>query len=273
MTLAPRSEQPECPGADWIGAIAGNSRLHWAAFADDRCLMTWDGPHLQTAVTGDSSSLEAATRRAPNILQVAIAARVPLYLASVAIGQTQLLQQAYDPLQEIVLAQVPLQGLYATLGIDRALALLGAGLQYGFPVLVIDSGTALTFTGAAEDCTLVGGAILPGLTLQRQALAQFTSALPKVALPTELPERWGQGTPEAIASGILYGAIATVADFSRAWRQDYPESLLVLTGGDGQSLFNGLQQQLPDLARACRLDLQLGWRGLLDVRMALETRE
>ena len=32
------------------------------------------------------------------------------------------------------------------MGIDRALAGFGAGKQFGFPCLVIDAGTALTFT-------------------------------------------------------------------------------------------------------------------------------
>jgi len=44
----------------------------------------------------------------------------------------------------------------------RALAVLGAGKKYGFPCLVIDAGTALTFTGVDRDKKLVGGAIDPG---------------------------------------------------------------------------------------------------------------
>ena len=38
--------------------------------------------------------------------------------------------------------------MYPTLGIDRALALYSAGSTFRFPVLVIDAGTALRFTGA-----------------------------------------------------------------------------------------------------------------------------
>lgn len=264
-------ERPECQKADWIGAIAGNTRLHWATFNGDRLLATWDGPHMQAAdATGNLSALAVATQMAPDMLQAAIAARVPLYLASVVASQTQRLQQDYQPLQEVTLTQVPLRGLYSTLGIDRALALLGAGLRYGFPVLAIDGGTALTFSGVDRNRTLVGGAILPGLALQQQALARRISALPKTALPLDLPKRWARATPEAIASGILYGAIAAIVDFGRAWQQDYPESALVLTGGDGPLLLTHLQQLLPELAAAYRLDPQLGWIGLLGVRAALK---
>jgi Type III pantothenate kinase len=34
---------------------------------------------------------------------------------------------------------------YPTLGTDRALALRGAGKQWGYPVMVVDCGTAMTF--------------------------------------------------------------------------------------------------------------------------------
>lgn len=49
-------------------------------------------------------------------------------------------------------------------------------------ILVIDAGTALTFTAADADQRLVGGAILPGLGLQRSSLAQKTATLPRVEL-------------------------------------------------------------------------------------------
>jgi len=52
----------------------------------------------------------------------------------------------YGNLRIITLKDIPLLDLYPTFGIDRALAVLGAGKKYGFPCLVIDAGTALTFT-------------------------------------------------------------------------------------------------------------------------------
>jgi type III pantothenate kinase len=70
---------------------------------------------------------------------------LPLYLASVVPSQTAL-WQTYPDVHIITLDQVPLQGVYPTLGIDRALALWGAGETWGWPMLVIDAGTALTLT-------------------------------------------------------------------------------------------------------------------------------
>jgi type III pantothenate kinase len=87
---------------------------------------------------------------------------IVLSLASVVPNQTALWQD-YSNVHEITLDQVPLQGIYPTLGIDRALALWGAGETWGWPMLVIDAGTALTLTGADANRCLIGGAILPGL--------------------------------------------------------------------------------------------------------------
>lgn len=263
------SELPAGNSLDWIGAIAGNTRLHWAVFAGDRLAAVWDGPHLATLTPGQGAAapLTRATQAAPEILRLAIAARVPFLLASVVATQTRRLRRAYPKLQEVTLAAVPLQNLYPTLGIDRALVLLGAGLRYGFPVLVVDGGTALTLAGADGDRALVGGAILPGLALQQAALAHQTSALPEISLPASIPPRWARETPNAIVSGILHGAIATIADFSRAWQQTHPQSALVLTGGDGPLLQSCLQQQQPELAAAYRLDPEVCWAGLLDTHI------
>jgi pantothenate kinase type III len=80
-----------------------------------------------------------------------VAPRIPIVIASVVPSQTQLWQTWLDsttyPYRILSLADIPLAGLYPTLGIDRALAGLGVGQQLGFPCLTIDGGTALTFTG------------------------------------------------------------------------------------------------------------------------------
>jgi type III pantothenate kinase len=148
----------------------------------------------------------------------------------------------------ITLDQIPLQGAYSTLGIDRALALWGAGETWGFPSLVIDAGTALTFTGADANRHLVGGAILPGLGLQLQSLAQKTANLPLVEAPIPLPQRWAVNTAEAIQSGVIYTIIAGMRDFIEAWWQEFPDSCITLTGGDRTLLLAYLQSHFPEVA-------------------------
>ncbi|MDB9528306.1 pantothenate kinase [Oscillatoria sp. CS-180] len=185
-----------------------------------------------------------------------------LYCASVVPEQTKL-WDTYQGFREVRLADLPLGNVYPTLGIDRALNVLGAGDRYGWPVLVIDAGTALTFTGGVAN-TFSGGAILPGLSTQLAALVQHTATLPQANVSALLPPRWSVNTPDAIRSGIIYGILATIRDFLQQWRQQHPNSAAVLTGGDGETIFEWLSQE--DTILNVYQDANLTFWGLNCVR-------
>lgn len=140
----------------WLGLTIGNSRLNWGLFHTDNLIEFGGCPHLSTVSERDT--LLKQIGQFPKIL-------LPVCLASVVPQQTELWLD-YPHLTLISLKDLPLKNLYPTLGIDRALGIYGAGETYGYPVLVIDGGTALTFTGVNAERSLVGGAILPGLRSQ-----------------------------------------------------------------------------------------------------------
>ncbi len=252
----------------WLGLIIGNTRWHWGAFEGDRWLGGW---HTRQLLAAEARSLLAAPLTAAAWLEVDPTLTLPefcglqpmpeLWMASV-VQAAGAWVAAYPALRRVALEQVPLGNTYPTLGIDRALALVGAGAVYGWPVLVIDCGTAMTFTAGAEQ-SLVGGAILPGLRSQFRALHTDTDQLPLMdGLSQGWPQRWATDTTGAIASGILHTQLAGIRDFVRAWEKEYPGGTVVITGGDGQTILSGLQQQTPDLAQRIRLDLDLGFWGL-----------
>jgi type III pantothenate kinase len=217
----------------WFALAIGNSRLHWAQFDRHQLTSVWDTPHLD-----DTSACETRDRIGLS----------PLWIASVVPTQLQLWQTLPNA-RTISLEHVPLRGLYPTLGIDRALVVWGAGCQFGFPILAIDAGTALTVTGANSDRELVGGAILPGVRLQLTALSARTAALPDVrSQPVALPKRWALDTQSAMYSGVVYGIAAAIGDFIEAWQQDFPASSVVLTGGDRDLLGTILRDRFPQIA-------------------------
>ncbi|MCX7596809.1 MAG: pantothenate kinase, partial [Fischerella sp.] len=148
------------------------------------------------------------------------------------------------------------------LGIDRALALWGAGTTWGFPMLVIDAGTALTFTGADANHNLVGGAILPGLGLQLKTLTQKTGQLPDVELPQQLPQRFALTTQAAMQSGVIYSLLAGIKDFLEAWWRLFPEARIAITGGDRTLLINYLQSQFPEIASRLIVEPNLIFWGM-----------
>ncbi|MBD2096058.1 pantothenate kinase [Trichocoleus sp. FACHB-591] len=253
----------------WLALMIGNSRLHWAWFDRDQLQSTWDSEHLVNSDPPSPPNLEGILERASLSSRERAVRRsreenldeLPIVLASVVPDQIAI-WQGYPHLQILTLEQILLEHSYPTLGIDRALALWGAGEVYGWPVLVIDAGTALTFTGGNTERQLVGGAILPGLSLQVRSLAQKTAALPAIALPETLPTRWANDTQEAIASGITHTVLAGVVNFIEAWWEEFPGSAVVITGGDRALLHHYLQSQHSQLAAQITGDPNLIFWGM-----------
>lgn len=261
------------PNAPWLALVVGNTRLHWAGFRAGQIQAVCHTPPL-TAAQVNQLIQAMGTPRAwvalfaqqvdSDHFQTFLAtweetARSPidLYCASVVPEQTAL-WRLYPGFHEVQLADLPLQNQYPTLGIDRALNLLGAGDRYGWPVLVIDAGTALTFTAGTSNGAsshLLGGAILPGLALQFNALHRATAALPELSMPSALPLRWSTDTVSAIQSGVVLGALATIRDFIAHWHRQEPSGKVVLTGGDGPDLFNWLStaRSLSELSQDANL--------------------
>ena len=238
-----------------IGLSIGNSRYHWAWFLNTKLQSSWDTAYLTPDRFSQSFPIDLQSTISQAQLEID---RIPIYLASVVPNQTAIWQQL-DRVKVINLNNIPLLNLYPTLGIDRALAVLGAGEIYGYPVLVIDGGTALTITGVDDNSRFVGGAIMPGLRLQINSLATGAAALPEIVLPQQLPPRWSDNTPGSIASGILHTVSAGIRDFIWDWQELFPDSSIVFTGGDGELLAKYLQIESIDRVR---FDRQLLFHGM-----------
>jgi type III pantothenate kinase len=241
-----------------IGLSIGNSRYHWAWFLNTKFQSSWDTEYLNIDRYWDFLPIDCQLIINQNPIEFD---RIPIYLVSVVPSQTAIWQQL-PQVKLITLSDIPLLDLYPTLGIDRALATFGAGNIYGYPILVIDGGTALTITGVDDRHRLFGGAILPGLRLQIRSLSIGTAALPEIELPRHLPPRWHHHTPGAIASGILHTVSAGLHEFIQDWQQLFPTSQIILTGGDGELLAGYLQSNSLDLATTISYNRDLIFIGL-----------
>lgn len=242
----------------WLGLVIGNSRLHWAWFEAETLQTTWNTPHLSEKINSVTSLNQNLLERYHNITKTD---PPTIYLASVVPLQTALWQN-FPHLRQITLNDIPLQNIYPTLGIDRALAIYGAGETYHYPCLVIDAGTALTFTGVDDSKTLIGGAILAGLRSQFNALHQQTAALPQLTVPCNLPPLWALNTSEAISSGIIHTLIAGILYYINDWLKQYPHSSITLTGGDSQIIFQHLKALSPQIATKILVDCNLSFWGM-----------
>ncbi|ACB74072.1 type III pantothenate kinase [Opitutus terrae] len=138
------------------------------------------------------------------------------------------------------------------LGTDRLAAALGARALYPRRhVIVVDCGTATTVTALHRDGRLLGGAILPGVTLWVDALAVRTAQLPRIA-PRRPRTAVGRSPMEAIASGVFFGHLGAVRELvARVRRESFGRGAAIVVGTGGHApLFghDGLFDALvPDL--------------------------
>lgn len=107
-----------------------------------------------------------------------------------------------------------------------------AGLQkYGYPLIMIDMGTATTISVLDDKKNYVGGTIMPGVRVSLDSLVNRTSQLPKISL--EAPERVvGTNTIDCMKSGIIMGQAASMDGMiDRIWKELGYTTKVVATGG------------------------------------------
>ncbi len=140
------------------------------------------------------------------------------------------------------------------LGVDRWLALVAAFAQTRGACCVVDCGTTITVDLVAADGQHLGGYIVPGLHLMRDALAARSRALATAPSAWELAEP-GTSTLAAVHNGILAMALGFLRDIHQ---QDVKAGRQVewfLTGGDAPYLAGHLDWN-------CRLVSDLVMDGL-----------
>lgn len=134
---------------------------------------------------------------------------------------------------------IPVVNKYKTpgrLGKDRlACAVAGASMFGGFPVLVVNAGTCLTYDFVTAAREYLGGSISPGIRMRFKALHTFTEKLPLVDLAENVP-LIGSDTDDSISSGVVNGVVEEIKGVVRLYRQHYPNLQVVLSGGDAEYL-------------------------------------
>lgn len=121
------------------------------------------------------------------------------------------------------------------IGADRIVNSIAAWELNPVKQVVIDFGTAITFDCVAENCTYIGGTILPGISISLDALASRTARLPQIDISTPPDEVIGRSTVQAMKSGILHGYGAMVDGLVHSIRMEMCEAeddfMVTATGG------------------------------------------
>ncbi|MFT4091445.1 MAG: type III pantothenate kinase [Asticcacaulis sp.] len=143
-------------------------------------------------------------------------------------------------------------------GADRLVNTIGAYIEHGGPLIVIDSGTATTFDVVAADGALEGTAISPGINLSVQALHQAAAKLPRIAI--EKPAHYiGKDTVSAMQSGIYWGYVGLIEYLIDHIKAEYGQPMTVVATGGVASLFEGATTKID------HFDPDLTLKGLLEI--------
>lgn len=117
-------------------------------------------------------------------------------------------------------------------GADRVVNNVAAVKKYGYPLIVIDFGTATTFNVIDKKGEFIGGVIAPGIKGSLDSLVNGTAKLPRVEI--ECPASViGKNTVTNMQSGIVYGFAGLVEYIVKKIKREMKEEnvTVVATGG------------------------------------------
>lgn len=117
------------------------------------------------------------------------------------------------------------------LGADLIVNAIGAMDKYGTPVIVVDFGTATTFSAVSAHGEFLGGVIAPGMRVALEGLFQYTAKLPRVEI-VEPSQTIGRNTVSAMQSGIFFGFIGLTKEIILRIKAELgSQASIVATGG------------------------------------------
>ncbi|MDE1942953.1 MAG: type III pantothenate kinase [Betaproteobacteria bacterium] len=126
------------------------------------------------------------------------------------------------------------------LGSDRWAALIGARAITSHPLIVVSAGTATTIDALSSTGEFLGGMILPGLSLMRQALHRGTAALPPDPAGHCVP--FPRNTADAIVTGSIASTIGAIESLAQTLEsRELRDVHLMLSGGHADTLLPHLK--------------------------------
>lgn len=139
------------------------------------------------------------------------------------------------------------------MGTDLMCNVVAAWDLFKHATIIVDFGTALTFTVLDNQARIVGVSIVPGLQTAIKSLFSNTSKLPEVEL--KLPNSaLGTDTIHAIQGGILYGYTGLVQGMIERIREETSMDLKVVATGGLSEILTPLEKEFDLIDRNLTLN-------------------
>ncbi len=119
----------------------------------------------------------------------------------------------------------------ARLGSDLVVDAVAGISEYKAPMIIVDMGTATTFSVIDKNNNYCGGLITTGMAVSAEALSGRTSQLPKVSF--DIPKKLiGTNTIDSMKSGIMYSAACSIDGICERIEEELGEKCTIIaTGG------------------------------------------
>jgi type III pantothenate kinase len=146
----------------------------------------------------------------------------------------------------------------AEIGTDLMANITAAYHRFKTSCIIVDFGTALTFSVVNEDGQVIGVNIFPGIKTAIHSLFTNTAKLPKV--PLVMPESaLGKNTVHAIQAGIFYGYSGLVKGMLEAIEKETNCRFEVVVTGGMSSLMGHLGDRFGNV------DIHLTLKGIYQI--------
>lgn len=139
------------------------------------------------------------------------------------------------------------------IGADLVADATAAFYKYQKPVMVIDFGTAITFTTIGVSGQILGVVIAPGLQTALKSLTGNTAQLPEVQLVSP-PSVLGKNTINAIQSGMVLGFAGLVDSIVSRTENELGEKINVVGTGGLSSVLKGVSEKIEIIDENLTLD-------------------
>ena len=132
------------------------------------------------------------------------------------------------------------------IGNDLYANAIAAYSKYKANCVVVDFGTALSFTIVSKEAAVVGVAIAPGLRTATKSLSANTAQLPDVPL-SKPASVLGKDTIHAIQAGVLYGYEGLVKNMIRQIRAELGGECLAIATGGLSSVLTDIKEEFVEI--------------------------
>jgi type III pantothenate kinase len=222
----------------------GNTNIVFGVGNQDEWLNIW---RIQTDPLKTADEYEVIFRSLLSVSNIDVSRITKTIVSSVvpklvnAFGEMlyRLVGQHPVMLDSTIYSKLPIQVLNPLeIGSDLVADATAAFMRYKLPCVVIDFGTAITFTTISQSGEILGVAIAPGLQTALKSLTQNTAQLFDVQLinPHSV---LGKNTRHAIQAGIVLGYAGMVDSMVSNIEQELGEKpTVVATGGLANVLQN-----------------------------------